>query len=194
MSPPCAGAVLLLLFAKGCKDHQRHCWDLHSSRPQFSCTSRIHLIELDSKDSWLATLLGLPWAIGICPLLSLHITRFHVFSDIACTLFLHIPAGPQWFHQALSESPRRLETLAIVHACTDWVSWVGRCCAVRLVSSVSGASNRPARVGVWLTGGCRPGSDGRLRFVAAAPLAQCVSGDGAHTAVCSPDRDLDDVP
>ena len=52
----------------------------------------------------------------------------------------------------------------------------------------------PARVGVWLTGGCRPGSDGRLRFVAAAPLAQCVSGDGAHTAVCSPDRDLDNVP
>ena len=48
----------------------------------------------------------------------------------------------------------------------------------------------PARVGVWLVGGCLLGSDVRLRFVAAAapPLARggrnfpgSVSGGGDHT-------------
>ena len=37
----------------------------------------------------------------------------------------------------------------------------------------------PARVGVWLVGGCPLGSDVRLRFVAAAPLVswgRCFSG------------------
>ena len=47
----------------------------------------------------------------------------------------------------------------------------------------------PARVGVWLVGGCPLGSDVRLRFVAAAPplamggrcFSRYVSGDGDHT-------------
>ena len=41
-----------------------------------------------------------------------HVTRFLLFSDIACTQSLHIPAGPLWFPQTLPESPRRLKTLA----------------------------------------------------------------------------------
>ena len=45
----------------------------------------------------------------------------------------------------------------------------------------------PARVGVWLVGGCLLGSDVRLRFVAAAPLvswgrcfSEYASGGGDH--------------
>ena len=59
---------------------------------------------------------------GMRPTADTHITRFHVLFDIACTPFLHIPAGPQWFHQALSESPRRLKNAA--KACSSWQSHI----------------------------------------------------------------------
>ena len=52
----------------------------------------------------------------------MHITRFHVFFGISCTQLLHIPAGPQWLHQALSESPGRPKTLA--KAGSSWKSHI----------------------------------------------------------------------
>ena len=52
----------------------------------------------------------------------------------------------------------------------------------------------PVRVRVWLVRGCFPGSDLRLKFVAASLarggrcFSRCVSGDGDHTDVFSSPR------
>ena len=58
----------------------------------------------------------------------------------------------------------------------------------------------PARVGVWLPGGCLLGPDVRLGFVVLLPLALGVGvfrgtlpGAGT-TRMRSPDRDLQNVP